>query len=87
MGKVEMVNVSNNHFTLGGITFVEEERISELEKSGFELLNKKEEKPDMSWTELKLKSWIDKNYPEIKYEPKNNTKKELFEKLKKMGLI
>ena len=88
MTKVEFVNVHNKHFPLGVITYAEEERTKELEELGFELLNKKqEEKPSELWSEKKLKEFVDKHYPEIKYEPKNDTKKELLEKLKEKGYI
>ncbi|MDO8623462.1 MAG: hypothetical protein Q7R52_04400 [archaeon] len=91
MAKIEMVNVHNNHFPLGGITQVEIERISELELLGFELLNKKEqvveEKPSEKWTEKNIKNWMEKHSPELSYNIVKEKKLEKLEELKLKGYI
>ena len=87
MTKVEFVNVHNKHFPLGVITYAEEERTKELEELGFERLQEKKEIPNETWTEKKLKEYVDKFHSDIKYNPKNDTKKELFERLKEKGYL
>ena len=46
-----------------------------------------EEKPDKSWTEMKIYDWIKENKIPVRYKPASDTKKYVLKKLKDKGYI
>jgi len=51
------------------------------------IVEKKEKKPDESWTEKDIDKWIEKNAKDIKYYPSKHTKKYILDELRKKNLI
>lgn len=90
---MELKNISE-HRPKGMIIDVAEEDVKALLKTGEfiestkeNLIVEKKNKPDESWTERDIDIWVEKNAPNIKYSPSNDTKKEVLDKLKKEKII
>mgnify|MGYP001559470804 CR=1 FL=1 len=68
---------------MGGSLSLEDSLIKEHQEKGFVI----KELPLISWSEIQIKNYIEKNKFPVKYDIKNQTKKQILEELKEKGLI
>mgnify|MGYP001613324284 FL=1 len=91
-----MYNKSNPHYPLGMKVDVNENEVEEHQAKGFVTLtnqiivpadDKQEEKPDLSWTEKKIKKWISDQGYDVKYDIGNDSKVEALSRLRSKGYL